>query len=230
MELNNDALIIMLPGLDGESDQYNMYINKLSQYNIKCIVPEIANKGNDLLKICGESVYNNINDIITSLVSFTDLIIPVFIIGYSNGGRIALYLYAKLMEKYERELGDRIYVATVAAPIKGTMMANIALTLQLYLSKINTYPNALDALLELQYTSETSMTILNQCLRYDNFKTHTKFFAAVNDIAIQPINCATVDECDKANCVINDITIGHHNILNYCCDDILKWIISIIVP
>lgn len=217
MDNNTEAVVVMLHGLDGSSDQFTTYTNKLLNKNIRCIVPEILNKGNDLLKECGDDVYTKIKNILSMVVKLN---IPLFIIGYSNGGRIALYLYLKLMNEY-KEFRNKIYVSTIATPIKGTLMANYALEHKWYQSKIHTYPNAYSALVELCYENETSINILNSCLNYDSFKINTKFYASTCDTVVYPVECAIVTECD--NIIIDDI--DHNSIFLHCHNDQISWII-----
>ena len=62
------------------------------------------------LEICGKDIYDKIN--LTNIIKYN---IPIYLIVISNGGRICLYLFTKIIDHYKN-----IYVTTSVLPLYGT--------------------------------------------------------------------------------------------------------------
>jgi hypothetical protein len=215
---NVTAVMIMLHGMNSNSGQFAQHIDKIVEYNvyhndcIRMFVPEIRNRGMDTVEKCGEDVYSSISDKLDDIVRKG---IRVFILGISNGGRIGLYLYNKIMDKYNY---DKLYLSTLGSPLRGTRVANLAIQTGLYVATL--YRNNPNVLNELSYESETSLDLIKKCSKHTFFPNNTKFYSSNCDIMITPPSAGTIED-HKNNTLVDGI--GHNGLIIYCHQDQLSW-------
>ena len=215
------CVIIMIHGMNSSSGQFQLHMNEIEKYNtdhnqcIKMFIPEVLNKGMTKLHDCGNDIYSKIS-------SHLDVIhkqkIPVILIGISNGGRIALYLYSKIMDNYPE---IRLYITTLGSPIKGTYLANIALNSGLY--RLTKYASNPDVLSDLTYDSEESKQLIEKCMKYSNFKSKTRFYVSKQDFLVFPHTCGIMDNHD--NQIVDGV--GHDGLVMYFYKEQVMWCINI---
>ncbi len=220
---NVTALIIMLHGMNSSSGQFALHIDKVIEHNkdhndcVRMYIPEIRNNGMDTLEKCGEDIYSSIQDKLDDIVHRG---ISVFILGISNGGRIGMYLYDKIMDRYHY---DKLYLSTLGSPLRGTKIANLAKQSGLYMATpYRSNPNVLS---ELMYESDTSLDLIKKCNRYESFPNNTKFYSSNGDIMISPPSAGII-EGHKNNVILDGI--GHNGMIIYYHQDQLLWCFDII--
>jgi hypothetical protein len=211
------AVMIMLSGMNSCSGQYLIHIDHVNEYNknndnqIKMFIPEVLDNGRNNLDKCGDKVFNSISEHLDQIIEKK---INIFIIGISNGGRVGLYLYDKIMSKYDY---DRLYISTLGSPLKGTYLANIAkMSRLIWLTHYRNVPYVLD---EISYHSDTAMNLVEKCKKYKSFKTNTRFYVSKNDVMIFPYSCGLIEEHN--NVIVEGI--GHNGLVIYCHNDQLTW-------
>lgn len=215
---NMKSIIIMLHGMNSSSGQFWLHIKELEKYNdyIKLYIPEITNRGMCTLQQSGDPVYSEIDKHIRDIIKKN---IRIILIGISNGGRVALYIYSKIMDNYNY---NNVYVSTLGSPLRGTYLADIALiTKGYYLS--NYFGNE-KVIEELRYDSDVSRSLIEKCLKYDNFKNNTRFYTAKYDAMVFPYKCAILENHSN-NKIIEDV--GHNGLIIYYYKDQIDWIIKI---
>lgn len=211
--INEDTkgLAIMLHGMSDYPKQFYYHIDEFKKIpNIALFVPKILDKGLNTLENCGTDIYNKIN--LTNVIKYN---IPIYLIGISNGGRICLYLFTKIIEQYKN-----IYVTTLGSPLNGTYMANIALSTRLYVC--TKYYNKGHVLEELTMNSDTAKELIKSCSKHDIFKTNTKFYSANQDVVVFPYTCSTIDGFN--NSFIDEC--GHDGLIVKCYKDQINWLLS----
>lgn len=222
IDASTASLVIMLHGLYSSSGQFQKHIDFFENYNsknnrkIKMFVPEILNRGYAELNLCSNAIFDQFKDYINNII---DLRLPIIFLGFSYGGRIALYLYAKVSQLYNY---DYVYVSAIASPLKGTLLANKIIKNGLY--KLSAYKDIYNVLLELSHNSDISTSLVDNCIKYSRFYTNTKFYASTDDMIVYPYTSSIVEFCN--NVVINGI--GHNGLLVHFCKDQVMWCLKII--
>lgn len=219
--IDTKCVIIMIHGMNSSSGQFQLHINEIEKYNnvhnhsIKMFIPEVINKGMNKLQDCGDDIYSKIS-------SHLDVIhkqkIPVILIGISNGGRVTLYLYSRIMDNNPQL---NLYITTLGSPIKGTYLANIALNSGLY--RLTKYARNPDVLSDLMYDSELSKQLIQKCEKYSDFKSRTRFYISKQDFLVFPYTCGILDNHD--NQIVDGV--GHDGLVMYFYKDQVMWCIGI---
>lgn len=106
---NTKALVLLLHGMNGSGRQFANHLKLLDNEENKdkfaIYMPKILDGGMNDINLCIENLMINFKQPSEDL--------PIFLIGISNGGRIALGLYPilTLYSKY-------VYISTIGTPIK----------------------------------------------------------------------------------------------------------------
>jgi len=211
-----------LHGMNASSGQFQLHMGEFEKYIsdhgncIKLFIPEILNKGMAILETCGNDVYSKIAKELPNIIN---LGIPIIFVGISNGGRIALFLYSKIMETHNYK---NTFITTLGSPLRGTYIANLTLmTGTYYLSK---YRNNSDVLHELKFNSKISSELVDRCTSFDNFRTNTLFYTSTNDYLIYPHTCGILD--NHNNKIVDGV--GHNGLILYYHKDQVLWCISLV--
>lgn len=218
---NTKALHVMLHGMNSSSGQFQLHMNEVEKYNfehddkISVFAPEIIEKGFVELELSGEDVFSKLEPHIERIMNSN---ISIFLIGISNGGRVALYVYSRIMEKYNYK---NVFVTDLGSPIKGTLMADILLASKLH--KFSNYRENEDVLEELKLNSDTATSLLAKCESYPNFKINTMFYFARYDALVN--SKEYIEDYDDENVKVED-TVGHNGLIRKCYKEQIEWCIE----
>lgn len=218
---NTKALYVMLHGMNSSSGQFQLHMNEVEKYNldhdnaISIFAPEILQKGFVKLDLAGDDVFLKLDPYIEHIMNNN---ICIFLNGISNGGRIALYIFNRIMEKYNYK---NIFVTNLGSPIIGTRMADVLLVSRLQV--FSNYNNKEDVLEELKINNKTATTLLRKCESYPNFKTNTKFYFAKYDAIVNSKEYTNYYDNENVK-VENDV--GHNGLIEKCHKEQFEWCIE----
>lgn len=201
---NSDKLVIGLHGLNGQPSQFRFHAEKLEGQDIKIWLPPIFKKGMASPEECGDILLDQMN-------LHPDL--KVVLVGISNGGRIAMYLYSKIKDQVKD-----IYLTGIGSPILGTKTADLMLKTKLYW--LSNY--SWDVLSEIRYGSETNQRLVRSCEEDENFKNKTLFYVSSNDWVVYPITCGFLE---GHNYKVME-GVGHNFLVITVVDDQVNWILE----
>jgi len=217
-----NELQICIHGMRSSPGQFLLQFNEAEKHNlkhpgsIKIFAPPVVKAGLEELEICGDAIYAQI---CPHLDLITRLNIKIVILGISNGGRIGLYLYAKIFESHPTA---QLYFSPLGSPIQGTYLADFAEKTGVY--KMTAYRSCPEVLSELKRSNDIYQQLLKRCQKDPNFQSRTRCYVSTKDILIYPHDCGILEGHD--NQIVNDVL---HNglVLKYAKEQI-QWCISLI--
>jgi hypothetical protein len=210
---NHKAILIILHGANTKTSQCINHVNLYENHNknnpnqqYAFFIPPIKELGILPIKDC-------IDDLIEKIPNKT-FEIPIFIIGISNGGRLALTLSTKIRSS------KSIFISTIGSPLNGTLIANFFLKTNLY----KCIKNNPEFFKELSQNSDVSQNIVSEYINSDpNYKNKIICYASNNDLYVYPggRNSIILDAPHK---IINGY--GHKSLIIQCISDQYRWIES----
>lgn len=176
---SSEKLVIFIHGLNSSPLSFSKYfleMEKLSK-TTSYFMPYVYQKGNCSLIYAAEPILQ-VARTYTKLYPKN----PIFIVGHSNGARIASYLEQRLQAK-------EIHLLSIAGPHGGSIRHKIIDTLKLYPS----FGLSKEIVKELSYLGSFSKNFLHEwqnkskeALQMEDKKIKRVFFAAADDLTVFP--------------------------------------------
>jgi hypothetical protein len=201
------AIVLFLHGINSDPSQFTDHFSLYeANKHFALFSPHIYMKGMISSQKCGERI------LVCIPPNIRDHNLKLIIVGFSNGGRIGLWLYPRL-----KPLFSQVYLTTIGSPLKGTCMPNLLLNSKLYLC--TAYRNHVEVLKRLGTDSTETKELIAECQLDPQFTKNVMTYASKTDISVQPYTNAIIP--DGSHKIIEGH--GHNSMTPFLMAEQYKW-------